>query len=77
MLWWNHTLSKCIRKGEEYHEKEKYILSTSLLISLTSNPVLSMAGEWVDLDQEIASVQENQTNPELFTTLPRMWLKAT
>lgn len=62
MLWWNHTLSKCIRKGEEYHEKEKYILSTSLLISLTSNPVLSMAGEWVDLDQEIASVQENQTN---------------
>lgn len=39
-----------------------YILSTSLLISLTSNPVLSMAGEWVDLDQEISSVQENQTN---------------
>lgn len=23
MLWWDHTLSKCIRKGEEYHEKEK------------------------------------------------------
>lgn len=39
-----------------------YILSTSLLISLTSNPVLSMAMEGVDLDQEIASVQENQTN---------------
>ena len=39
-----------------------YILSTSLLISLTSNPVLSMAMEGVDLDQEIASVQENQDN---------------
>jgi len=23
MLQWDHTLSKCIRKGEEYHEKEK------------------------------------------------------
>lgn len=39
-----------------------YILSTSLLISLTSNPVLSMAQEGVNIDQEIASVQENQTN---------------
>ena len=26
MLWWNHTLSKCIRKGEEYHEKEKIVV---------------------------------------------------
>ena len=39
-----------------------YILSTSLLISLTSNPILSMAWEGADLDQEIVSVQENQTN---------------
>ena len=26
MLQWDHTLSKCIRKGEEYHEKEKIVV---------------------------------------------------
>ena len=38
-----------------------YILSTSLLISLTSNPVLAMTGG-ANIDQEITSVQENQDN---------------
>ena len=39
-----------------------YILSTSLLISLTSNPVLAMTGGGVNINQEITSVQENQDN---------------
>lgn len=40
-----------------------YILSTSLLISLTSNPVLAMTGGGgANIDQEITSVQENQDN---------------
>ena len=39
-----------------------YILSTSLLISLTSSPVLAMTGGGANIDQEITSVQENQDN---------------
>ena len=59
-----HTFKVYSHEGRNTMKKKKllsYILSTSLLISLTSNPVLAMTGG-ANIDQEITSVQENQDN---------------
>ncbi len=60
-----HTFKVYSHEGRNTMKKKKllsYILSTSLLISLTSNPVLAMTGGGANIDQEITSVQENQYN---------------
>ncbi len=65
MVWWMEIFTqKNVHPPQSFNTQKllSYILSTSLLISLTSNPVLAMTGGGANIDQEITSVQENQTN---------------